>query len=224
MGRPTVIRHIHLGVQSVSPPCPLDSPLHSPVTRATAARQRRNRGGDGGVTEVTAMGGSKRGWNARTQTRNERGQFAVAVTEMKTSARTLILVDSDSDTNFEGGPTATEMKGSQGAPSATQKTRSAAGKKITEGASSTAEKRGSAAGKKNTNGAPAATEKRGSAAGKKGSPKKPIGGAASASMKKKGSASRKKAIDGGVSVSAEKKKVCEIPPHSHSLHEIESDQ
>jgi hypothetical protein len=163
------------------------------------------------------MDGSKRGWNARTQTRNERGQFAVAVTEMKTSMRTLILVDSDSDNDFEGGPTATEMKGSQGAPSATQKTRSAAGKKFTEGALSTAEKRGSAAGKKNTKGALAATEKRGSAAGKKGSRKKPIGGAASASMKKKGSASGKNAIEGGVSASKEKKKVCKIPPHSHSM-------
>jgi len=58
------------------------------------------------------MGGSKRGWNARTQTHNERGQFAVAMTEMKTSVRTLILVDSDSDTDFDVGSTATEMKGS----------------------------------------------------------------------------------------------------------------
>jgi hypothetical protein len=45
---------------------------------------------------------------------------------------------------------------------------------------------------------------------------------ASASMKKKGSASSKKAIYGGMSASKVKKKVCKIPPHSHSLHEIKS--
>ena len=137
------------------------------------------------------MAGTKRSLHARTQARNERGQFAAThVGPPPPPPRFLILVDSDSDS--EVPPAATEKRSAAAA---------AAGKeKEVERAPARTEKSGSATFKRTTKGATPTSKKKGP----------PYGGPTSASMKK-GSASYKKAIDGGASASKQKKKVWKSP-------------
>ena len=116
------------------------------------------------------MAGTKRSLHARTQARNERGQFAAThVGPPPPPPRFLILVDSDSDS--EVPPAATEKRSAAAA---------AAGKeKEVERAPARTEKSGSATFKRTTKGATPASKKKGP------SYKKAIDGGASASKQKK---------------------------------------